>query len=91
VLLGSIGAWTVPATNAAETPSNVSETQKSPSRTSTSPGESPTHRPERRAVGDLKTGESTKAIKEKDKAKAAQSGNDATLRDLPSPAQKGSE
>jgi hypothetical protein len=31
------------------------------------------------------------AIKAKDKAKAMKSGNDATLRDLPSPAQKGSE
>jgi hypothetical protein len=31
------------------------------------------------------------AIKENDKAKAVKSGNDATLRDLPSPAQKGSE
>src|ERR1051326_6907650 len=31
------------------------------------------------------------AVKERDKAKAMKSGNDAKLRDLPSPAQKGSE
>ena len=97
VLLGSLGAWTVATTSATETPPNtsetpsVSDTPKSPSRRS--PAEPLTHGSKRRAagVGDVKTGESVKTIKEKDKAKAAQSGDDATLRDLPSPAQKGSE
>jgi hypothetical protein len=34
---------------------------------------------------------SKEAIKQQDKAKAVQTGDDATLRDLPSPAEKGSE
>ena len=34
---------------------------------------------------------SQEAIKRQDKAKAVQTGDDATLRDLPSPADKGSE
>ena len=94
VLLGSLGALTVSTANAAETHPSAADT---PSSTSTSPADTPTHRPEPSAASASKpkpkpkNGESAKEIKEKDKAKAAQSGDDATLRDLPSPAQKGSE
>jgi hypothetical protein len=100
-LLGSIGLGAFALAN--EPTPRASEAPKSPSVPSSAESSNATQ-PEGGAGdvnGDAKTKRAaanrdrkpkpTADYKAKDKSKAAQSGNDATLRQLPSPAQRGSE
>ena len=88
-LLGLFGSLGVGASAfAGESLPSFADVPKSPS--DASPSETPLKQP-RGAKREPERKTEHPFERQKDKAKASQSGNDAKLRDLPSPAQRGSE